>query len=95
MDPGLSYVKFIQGQRISDVHLGKLEAQVSRWDLHWELGEEGSKPEEFKLPQGITATQDGQIALMDNLNKRVAISSNEGHHRANISVEECEFHVIG
>ncbi|XP_038062844.1 E3 ubiquitin-protein ligase TRIM56-like [Patiria miniata] len=87
IDPKLSYLSFVPGQKIGDINLGKLEVEAVKWEMCREIGKMGSGRGEFKLARDITATQPGEIAVADSLNRRVVICSNEGQHKGTIPLK--------
>ncbi|XP_022080305.1 uncharacterized protein LOC110973640 [Acanthaster planci] len=87
IDPSLSYLRFAQGNPISDISLGQLELRAGQWEMCREIGRHGRRLGEFHGARGVTATQPGEIAVADSENKRVVIYSNEGQHMRNIALQ--------
>ncbi|XP_022098489.1 RING finger protein nhl-1-like [Acanthaster planci] len=81
----LSFLKFtgMAKEATDQVTLGQV-VKKGEWDLHMQFGKEGTGEGEFKWARGITACPNGDLAVADRNNNRVAVFSAEGKPKVTI-----------
>ncbi|XP_033641180.1 E3 ubiquitin-protein ligase TRIM71-like [Asterias rubens] len=84
----LSFLKFtgLAKEAADNVTLGQV-VKRGEWDMMATFGKEGTMEGEFKWARGITACPNGDIAVADRNNNRVAVSSSEGNHKVSIPAQ--------
>ncbi|XP_038062840.1 uncharacterized protein LOC119733318 [Patiria miniata] len=86
LDNRLAFLKFKQSEGVGGISLGEVVAE-GKWELCREFGREGTGQGEFRGALGIAARQPDEIAVTDNINKRVVICSIDGNQKSTIPMQ--------